>query len=190
MKYYEKVSDESKYIYLRKQGEPFVGDEIYRIEGTLNFHRSAEFVFITEGKMHYSVNGEKGTLEKGEILYVDSMFPHSYQTEEGVDGYVLVLSEYFFLFYRQQYQNKTFLPVMKDKERNAEIIAYIAKWHQDQGKTDYDLFNNANLFLAMLCKAYPPKERKSEKTKELVYNILSYVEEHYHDNISLGDIAA
>ncbi|MBQ8428298.1 MAG: hypothetical protein IJX18_03495, partial [Clostridia bacterium] len=72
MKYYEKISDEAKYIYLKKQGEPFIGDQIYQIEGSLNFHRSAEFIFITEGRMQYNVNGEKGTIEKGGILYVDS----------------------------------------------------------------------------------------------------------------------
>ena len=189
MKYYEKVSDEAKYIYLKKQGEPFIGDEIYKIEGELNFHRSAEFIFITEGKMHYHVNGVEGTLNKGEILYVDSMEPHEYKTEEGVDGYVLVLNEYFFLFYRQQYQQKSFPTVLADKAKNQAIIDYVRKWHLNQGKTDYDVFNNANLFLALLCKAYPPKERKSEKTKELVYNILNYVEEHYQENISLADIA-
>ncbi|MBQ9118070.1 MAG: AraC family transcriptional regulator [Clostridia bacterium] len=190
MKYYERTSDESKYIYLKKQGEPFVGDLIYQIEASLNFHRSAEFIFVTEGKVHYTVNGEKGTVSKGEILYVDSMFPHSYKTEEGVDGYILVLSEFFFSFYRQQYQRKTFPALMLDKAKNAPVLEFMENFHKNPGDTDYDVFNNANLLLAMLSKAYPPKERKNEKTKELVYNILNYVEEHYQENISLADIAA
>ena len=190
MKYYEKISDEAKYLYLKKQGEPFSEDEIYKIESGVNFHRAVEFIFVTGGEVHYNVNGEQGTAKKGEILFVDSMFPHSYTTSEGIDGYVLVVSDWYFLFYRQQYQHKSFPTLLTNVKANEEIIDYVRGWHVNQGTHDYDKFNNANLFLAKLCKAYPPSENKNEKTKELVFNILNYVEKHYAENISLAEIAS
>ncbi len=189
MKYYEKSSDEEKYLYFRKQGEPFTGDQTYQIAGTPNFHRSVEFVVLTEGKMSYNVNGEKGVLHKGEILFVDSMYPHVYKTDADADGYVLVVNDYFFLYYHHCYQDKTFPMVMADRAKNKAILEYVRRWHGNQGKTEYDTFNGVNQFLAHLCAVYTPKDRKNEKTKELVYNILNYVEEHYNENISLADIA-
>lgn len=190
MKLYESRSDAENYIYLHRQGEPFEGNEIYRISCHSNFHKATEFIFITHGSARYNVNGKQGELTEGDILFVDSFLPHSYSTSEDIDGYVIVLSEWYFQFFRREYENKVFPMVLGNKEENRKLLGYLAGWHgRWMNETAYESYNSANIFLAKLCKVYTLSPRKSSKGDDLIFKMLTYIEEHYTEDISLGSIA-
>lgn len=190
MNFYEHYSDMKKYFYFHKQGEYFSENEIYRIACMANFHRSWEFVFITKGELKYNINGNVGNAGKNSIVFINSMQIHSYQTSDDIDGYVLVVSSDYLIYFEREYPKMTFPNVMDDAEYNVPIIEHVEKWYNNREETDYSRFNNINLLIAMLCEAYLTTKKKKEPTQELVLNIINYIEQHYDDaDITMEKIA-
>ncbi|WP_251547922.1 helix-turn-helix transcriptional regulator [Pumilibacter intestinalis] len=192
MSIYEKRSDNKHYIYLKKQGQPSLPGRIHEITCLPNFHRASEFIIITNGNVNCNVNGKHSSLEAGDILFVDSFLPHSYVASNDVDGYVLVMSEWYLQFFRKEFERMCFPTVMSKHSKNKEIAEYVADWHLwlEAGKgTVYDGFNRANLFFALLYDAYSLVPMRLEKGNELVVNMLNYIDENYAEDISIEKIA-
>ena len=190
MNYYEHHSDMKNYFYFHKQGEYFSENEIYRIACLANFHRAWEFVFITNGELKYNINGNVGSAGKNSIVFIDSMQIHSYQTSDDIEGYVLVFSSDFLLFFEREYSSMTFPNVLANAEYNVPIIAQVEKWYNNREESDYSRFNNINILLEKLCSLYLIPKKKNEPTQELVLNIIDYIEQHYDDvDITMEKIA-
>ena len=186
---YEKWSDTEEYIYLKKRGQPSLPGMTHEIYCSVNFHKSFEFIFLTAGEQEISINSERDVAYKDEIVFAGSFMPHSFAKSETADGYILVLNDWYLQFFKNLYQNKAFPTVMRDHELNRKIIEYVAAWHLDQEGGKYKKFNQANIFLEMLCDAYPPREIKHKRSNEIVVNILSFIDENYMEDISFNIIA-
>lgn len=100
MSVYEHWSDTEEYIYFKKQGQPSLPGMIHEIACSPNFHKAIEFIFLTKGEQRATINGKSITAHAGDILFVDVLCPHSYPRCENVDGYILVLSEWYMQFFR------------------------------------------------------------------------------------------
>ena len=189
MSVYEKWSDISEYIYLKQKGQPSLPGRIHEIYCQTNFHKSFEFLFITAGAQDICVNGERDVAYQDEIVFVGSFMPHSFGDCKEVEGYILVLNVWYLQFIKNLYQEKAFPTVLRNHRANRSIIDFVAAWHQNQEGSKYRKFNQANLFLEMLCDVYPPQEIKRKKSNEIVVDILSYIDENYREDISLRSIA-
>ncbi len=190
MSVYESNSDvNNKYMYFVRSGDPSVPGNIHQIECEKNFHQTVEFLFVTEGWQEVTVNGKVLTVEEGDILFVETLSTHVYGKGCDAKGYVLLLGEWYLQFFRRQYDEKTLPTLMKDKAANEAILEYVRFWHKNQGGTEYEKFNKANVLLAMLTKVYPPQYNVTEKGDELAVKILMYINDHYREDITLEQIA-
>ena len=77
---YESEADASFYCYFIKSGTPFSihPDVKFTIKAAPHFHRNIELLFITEGEQNVIVDGNNYHLKAGDILFVNSYEPHSY----------------------------------------------------------------------------------------------------------------
>lgn len=189
MSVYENWSDQLGYIYFKKQGQPSVPGMHHEIAGRTNFHKAVEFIILTKGTQSANINGKTFSGRGGVIFFIDSLCPHSYPRSENVDGYILVLSEWYMQFFRSLYGERTWPPLLDHIEANGPIIDYVREWFSDQGDNPYEKFNRANRFFAMLAKEYPPQVIPRAHTNEIAVEMLTYIEENYDKDISMKSIA-
>lgn len=194
MEYYEKYADVDRYCYFVEANEPSIAGLVHEIACYPHFHKNVEFLFITKGVQHATIGGEKVSAEAGEILYVDTFEPHSFANDAGVEGYVLVVSLWYFECFQRLFENQRFPRVMRDKEKNAEIISFIKEWKGKYRKERYledayEIFVNANRLFLLMQKAYGTTARQKKNNESVILDILNYLEKHYKENITIKEIA-
>ena len=179
---YEAIADANFYCYFAKSGEPIPSNPTLTcyIKATPHFHRNVEFLFITEGSQKIIIDGATHVLNKGDILFVNSYQPHSYEDCEA-EAYVLVLSYTFFAPFTWFFGNRVFPEIMDDKERNKEIFAFVEEWYERYKHTEdnYDVFIKASELFRLITKKYDIEEPMLSKQNELVIAALKYINNHY-----------
>ena len=181
---YESAADVSLYCYFVKTGTPMPEkpDTLYTTKASPHFHRNIEFLFITGGTQKVVVDGNIHYLHAGDILFVNSYEPHSYDDCD-VDAYVLVLSSTFFEPFVWFHGKSIFPQIMDDKEKNKDIFEYIEKWYSEerQHRDNYNTFIKCNQLFDLLTKKYDIAEPVVSRQNELVVASLKYISEHYCD---------
>ena len=194
MEYYEKYADVEKYCYFVEANEPSIAGMVHEIACHPHFHKNVEFLFITKGTQHAMIGGEKIVAEAGDILYVDTFEPHSFADDEGVEGYILVVSLWYLNCFQKLFENQRFPRVMRDKEKNAEIISFIRSWKEQYRKgcyqeDAYEIFVNSNRLFLMIKKAYGTFRRQKNNNQSVVLEILTYLEKNYREKVTIKEIA-
>ena len=182
---YESIADINFYCYFVKSGTPFPSCDtaFYTIKATPHFHRNIEFLFITRGVQTANVDGVTFELKEGDILFVNSYEPHSYDDCDA-DAYILVLSSLYFEPFRWFFANEVFPRLMDDKEKNQEIFAFVEKWFKEY-QTDnnpYSVFIKCNEMFKLITQKYGVSPLVLSKQNELVITALRYINDHYCDD--------
>ena len=179
---YEAIADVNFYCYFAKSGDPLPRNPALTcaIKATPHFHRNVEFLFITGGSQKVTVDGVQHVLTAGDILFVNTYQPHSYD-ECDAQAYVLVLSSTFFAPFTWFFGDKVFPQIMDDKERNKEIFAFVEKWYEEfkTKEEHYDVFIKANEMFKLITKKYNIEEPALSRQNELVIAALKYINNHY-----------
>lgn len=188
-KYYETKADANDYLLIF----PFTSSSV-----GAHFHKSLEFVYCIEGSMEFFVNGTKFILNADEIYAVPSYYVHYNRTVGNNKILSLVFAHNYFHDFEKSYPNQTFDFVLKNHEKNRDIYHHFSDF--------YDLFvaHNWNYnkipflkrqavineLLYDLANAYPLKSLENKKINNTLLDILTYINEHYTENITLHQLAA
>ena len=194
MEYYEKHADVDKYCYFVEANEPSIAGMVHEIACYPHFHKNIEFLFVTKGVQHATIGGQKICAEAGDILCIDSFEPHSFANDEGVEGYILVVSLWYLDSFQKLYENQHFPKLMNDKVKNVEIINFIKEWKKQYRKgcyleDAYEIFVNANRLFLMIKKAYGTVVTQKKNNESAILSMLNYLEKNYKENIAVKDIA-
>ena len=181
---YESAADVNFYCYFVKSGTPFLEmpNTLYTIKAAPHFHRNIEFLFVTRGTQKVTVDGNVHHLNAGDILFVNSYEPHSYDDCDA-DAYILVLSFTFFEPFVWFHGKNIFPQIMDDKEKNREIFNFVESWYNDKEDTNdyYEIFIKCNQLFQLIAHKYEVVEPVISKQNELVIAALKYISEHYCD---------
>lgn len=194
MEYYEKVADVDRYCYFVKANEPSIAGLVHEIACYPHFHKNVEFLFITKGTQHATVGGQKIVVEEGDILFIDSFEPHSFAKDEGVEGYILVLSLWYLDCFKKLFENQRFSRVMNDKSKNVEIFEFVSGWKKSYRKgryleDAYDIYVNANNLFLMIKNAYGMVTRQKKNNESVILDILNYLEKNYMEDVTVKEVA-
>ena len=184
---YESIADANFYCYFVKSGTVFSETQLYTIKATPHFHRNIEFLFITRGVQTVTVDGETHELKEGEILFVDSYQPHSYDDCDA-EAYILVLSSTYFEPFHWFFDKKVFPQLMLSKEKNKDLFAFVSEWYKEHldNNDRYGIFMKCNELFRLITQKYEIKEPVISKQNELVIAALKHIKDHYTDeNLSL-----
>ncbi len=179
---YEVRSDNSEYIYFQ-----------YNINTDVNYtgkilphiHNAVEFKFVTKGKYFVEVAGESHICSAGDIIFVDSMRPHSYESVGASAHYVLVLDKKFMT---KILDDKKVFPLYMSENKIFEKIEEMlnetfAKWN-DLSKDRRKGF--IYRLIGTLIQYYDTIQISEHETREdLIVKILEYINEHYKEDITL-----
>lgn len=179
---YEKFRDEEEklqYFFSVKQC-----DSIF----ATHFHESLEIVFLTNGRTEATVNGKTYTALSGDALFINRFDLHSYKSCEGNETHVFILgrklTEPFFT-----QANAGFPALLDDKNANAEILSAVKSLTPYSGGNVIDS-GIACTLLGLIGRFYP-RSAPSDKTEaHLIRRIVSYISEHYRDDVTLNSLSA
>lgn len=151
-----------------------------------HFHKNFELIYVLDGKLLLTVNGNTELMEAGDYALILSNQVHSFQSEGRSNIWIAIFSEQFvphFANYVEKSEGKR--SVFRCEE---SVHAFVL---ENLLYAESSITMKKACFYA-LCDQYlrqiPLTERKS-CNDDLICRVLDYVEEHYRENISLTSVA-
>lgn len=186
-------------IYIKK--ETFYAEN--SSSSHINWHNDIEFVSVLSGSINYSINGEIITLTKGQGLFINANQIH-YNFSSDVDcEFICVIFHPSLLCGQKNYEKKYVLPIISNKNIPYLILNNNVLWENDtinhiqniyniSTDKDFELLFHSEFF-SMWCNIY--KNLCNLKSTYLNYStitafkkMLSFIQLHYKEKISLDDI--
>lgn len=181
--YYEPEADKEYHLHF------FHTDRI-KIEA--HFHKNVELLFLTDGELTLWINGKKMILHKGEGVFVRPYEVHAYGSEP-VKAWTLVLSDSFLDDYRETYCSggEDHFPhwYLSDKKANGEVMELLRQWLERGRISRMEIRGWINVVLSRIAGYYKPERYDRAKSDTFAVNALSYIEQHFKENIGLDELA-
>ena len=174
--FYESNVDESEYMFFCKSNKCAI---------LAHFHKSAELLYVIDGKVEATIEGVTKTLFAGEFVIVNPYEVHAYNKTNALN-IVLVLSEVYLREVFVELDNKIFENFCKDE--NKEILTLLEKWHSEERTLLLDK-GYSNVLYATLLKNCKIKPKKQTDEHPIMLKLLQYINENYKENISLSTLA-
>lgn len=156
-----------------------------------NLHRDFELIYVKSGEITVNIENEEFTVSEGKIALVLQNEIHSFRTSGASRIWVAVFSEDFVRDFAEEiklYRINSHLIEPSDIDADF-LLKNLVFGDRDRLTLSACLSFACALFLKQ-CAEKGVSERKSNRQNELVHGILSYINEHYLENIHLEDIAA
>ena len=192
-----------EYFYdLEKDGIE-IGHTYYLNMPYCHFHREIEIVQPVKGRMYYEVDGDKGYLSEGEILFINKGVSHMEQTESPQDycSYIKI---------NVDRQLKSFVPsherLLHTFAASGDFVKYkifkteselhsifkdtIGDFAKDQPARDYSVKGGTMRIIAFMINE-KLIEMFSENVESALYRFLpvaGYVTQNYSNNIELENV--
>lgn len=175
-----------------------------------HWHPEVELTWIMSGEVEYHVNDSKYILKEGEGLFVNSNTLHSGYMIEGREcTYLSVTFHPRFLYgYENSILQTKYIDYITANDGWSSLHLTIEEpWHQEiidslkriyemwkEPPADYEL--QVHLILAQIWQklyqyylALPEEEKKSQPYLQRLRDIVSYIQNHYAEDISLETVA-
>ena len=174
------------------QSENSMGNKLYNAytygnkSYSTHFHKSPELLYVLKGTLSLKINETEHSIKAGEWAMVLSKQLHSFRVGRDCLVWVAVFSEDFV---------PEFAAFVKDKQGKQVVF-------HPQEDVDRFVINHLILdeptglmkkaCLNAICDQYlrcTELENRNSKTDDLLCGILEYIEENYHENITLHSVA-
>ena len=174
-------ADVSRKIYIKE--DPLLSE-------VGHFHEGVELVAVMEGEIEAYHFLDKQVLRPGQIFFADSFECHYYKPlTPQIRAIVIVLSSDYTGVFREVHAGKTLPVYMMDREKNAELVAIMKQWLHEENKGFMLNVGYSNLLLSKLVERYEVKSRNEQKNQGVGVKLLTYVNDHYTEDISLTAVA-
>lgn len=172
-----------------------------------HWHADLEFIVILSGQMTYNVNGKLFKLENGHGIIVNSrQFHHGYSPEHMECEFICILFHPLLLCINDYFEKHYVTPVITNTEQPCLLLQPEVAWHRQIldilkavyqcSRQDYDILTIQQLLFTLwnpLFHNYPHARNLSAKPDRQLMTIrqmISFIQEHYKETISLDQIAA
>ncbi len=169
-----------------------------------HWHNHIEVLYLLKGTLHLTRNDEKYTLRHNDLFVVNASDIH-YTLSEGETKVLLLQIPYDFLNQAiQQFEFLQFKEYFPQEELQEDEIFQTMVEHiltmknlYEQCQEGYQFLFSSNLylFLHLLFTKYSVRQNSVEKSKDAKHlmrmrTVITYVEQHYMETLSLTEAAA
>ncbi|WP_339315906.1 AraC family transcriptional regulator [Paenibacillus sp. FSL R10-2734] len=162
-----------------------------------HWHRSIEILYILGGDMTLWVNGETKNLKHGDVEIIHSGIPHEYQFVGKRAGCSMLFAYDFLKEIYPEIDNIRFVLDRTHDSYQKLIKALDTSLHIFHNRDEfYNLLLHSEMYeilhtllLNFKVEKEAAPEIYSEKYAERYKRIISYINEHYPENLTLGRIA-
>ena len=160
----------------------------------LHWHDAIEFVYVREGELNFSLDGEKFTASPGDLVTVNSAIVHSFiPSTDTADYYFLVADDNFFRT-NNLYSEGTFF---EKKIRTGEAERLFLEIIRETEKADeFSKISTLSVLMSLFIymnrhhKVIKEESHLTEKKKMgMVRDALVYIGEHFKERLTVEEIA-
>ena len=177
---YETRSDAEHHIYF---------EHSYGGDTPTHFHQALEIVYVIKEKIIVTLNEETHILYPGEIAVIPSYCIHSFRCPAGTEAFVFTIAQNV-ISKLQEFTMVSFSNFLPKTQFTDEIENWLRlceeKWRDSNYLMRYSL---VYYFIGLLQKYFSTTPQRSE-ANSLIPEILSYIEEHYAEDLSLKFLSA
>lgn len=173
----------------------------YRCNKRMHWHNELELVYMIKGEMEANISGKSSVITDGKMYFVNSREMHKTKTPEHIkiNYYIVLLLSYDYL---KQYYSKldnVVFNVNTNADAQKKIINLICEIipYAENKPSFYQLSISSRLseiyrILLTDCMEEKSEISKTNSSSNIVYakKAIEYIEEHYAEEISLGNISA
>ena len=155
-----------------------------------HFHISIELIYVVDGTVSFSINGENHVLHENEIAFVESYQPHSNSPYPHCTTINLVAQQEFLSDYRLNSKKLRIPETLKDTEFNKTVKSLLnnllssAKQNNDMLIKGY-----LNIILGNLLSHYGEQAAASSNKSREIVEIITYINDNYDTPLTLDSIA-
>lgn len=180
-----------------------IGDDLYR--GTwykngswsLHYHRGYEFVWVLSGELYATVANKDYVLRERQALLITPYAPHSLKTVSDSEIFIAVFSGAYIGKFASATASKepldasfTLSEPLAQYLRCQMLVADEKETHNSVSMKKPPQYA-AKACLYAICDEFSSvaEWKEKEQNNELVFRIISYVEDHYEEDITLTTLA-
>lgn len=157
----------------------------------LHFHRSIEFLYIRKGTYRATVRTKNYVFEKDEIVFVPACYQHG--AEEGdAESILTIVPQLYSQDFAPFFDGKTFNIELRDKDFNRKCVLPVL----DLVLSDSECLKNPvvvkgyiNVIYGLLVQRYGYVECDNFADKDLIIEMIKFVDDHCGENLTLDRIA-
>lgn len=158
-----------------------------------HLHNSIEFVYVTEGTLELGTGYELYHMEKGDLAIVFPEVIHHYQvfSKKTSTAYYIYASQNMsgpFLEQMQKYCLQ--VPVIKKEELHSDVINAIECLAKEKDLSSLIIQAYVQIILSRCIPHLKLVEKSSIGSNDIVYLSVSYILNHFREQITLGKMAA
>ena len=176
-----------------------------------HWHEEVEFSYVVRGKLRVTVAGRNYVFQPGEGFYINTNILHTMEPadpQEGVYWYSYMFHPMFLSgHYKSVFETKYMSPILKNKRcdlipffgqdvRQQQILQLLLQAEQleEQPGGEFrirNIFSEIWLLLMGVIEASAESFRLTNPVnQERIQSMLTYIHRHYHEKITLEQIAA
>lgn len=153
-----------------------------------HFHSSVELIFVKDGVLSATVNGERRVLTRGDACYIDAFDVHSYSDGNNCAAYVLVFDKKYENVFLSESNGKSFSTFFKFNDYALLETLYNL---EKQNFTEMGFTGVVNSLYAAMLQSVDVVSKSHNAPSDLICRILAYTESNLNKKITLeilGDI--
>lgn len=155
-----------------------------------HFHTSIEIIYVVDGLVTFSINGENHVLHENEIAFADSYQPHSNSPNPHCTTINLVAQQEFLSDYRLNSKNLRIPGTLKDTDFNQSVKDLLQKLIEaTEQKNDLLIKGYINIILGSLLSHYGERSQASSSKSREIVDIITYINDNYDSPLTLDSIA-
>lgn len=159
-----------------------------------HFHSSVEIIYVTDGELKITLNGQVYLVRKNNFLIIPSYFIHSYATDHYSSAYILIVPLDSIPSYKNTLSKKTFatllvenIPCEEELHHCLDALCNISG--KINSALETVLKGYVYVILGLLINHVGLIDKKDTKMISLAQEILIYLQENYLHPQKLSDIA-
>ena len=183
------------YEYMRDSKQAFNCWEAVNNKFWPHFHSSIELIYVTEGELKVTLNGQLYSVYKDNVLIVPSYYIHSYDTDEYSKAYIAIIPQDSIPSYKTLLSRKTFInPLISNSTGKTELLHLfecLCQYNTDNGDPITASIRKGYSYalMGLLIQESGLTEVTNNRTISLAQEILIYLQENYLKPVNLKDTA-
>ncbi len=158
-----------------------------------NWHENIELLYFTKGKAIVTINAQRISVKKGDIVVVNANYLHGIVATEPCHFYCLIVDRSFCLANHFDTSRIQFSPCVKDTELCALIDSFVDEYNNRSFSYRVQILRATGLRIcSLLCGNHSTMEEEPDGDSLLLSSIkktLSYIHANSHRKISLDKLA-
>ena len=185
---YEKEADYIGYFVLKK----YTPDECPSYVPIPHFHNSTEIIIVESGEYTVYTDGERRTLRRGDINFVESMKAHTSGTlgdKKDLSVYVIIVSDTY-LSKVIDIDKKSFPAFLSGGDGFSEILELLEWNYKRRVEMNEEMkIGFITSLFGVFKNHFPFTEKNEDKSCGLLVKIVKHISENYKEEITLESLS-